>query len=1205
MRQPFIIMLFALIVPFSALARNYDAVFNGNNPQQTIEIISKATGYDFVYQSGLFDDISSKVYGTFNGVSLKKLLDKTLSDQLGLSYVIVDKSISLKKMPSGRIQSRVSGTVLDETGEPLAGAAVVIQGTSIGVVTDVDGNFAMDINNDSPVLVVNYVGMHPSIQRLSKSNIGKHLKIVLKHNASVMDEVVVTGYQNIKRENATGAFQTITADDLDKRYTSNIIQNLEGAVPGLVLSKNANDLGDDKMVIRGTGTFNARRAPLIVVDGLPIEGGIESINPYEISNITVLKDAAAAAIYGARATNGVIVVSTKQAANERVKVEFNADITVSERQSYDNFDWADAGQMIKLERYNFNAMRDDEDQSAFKNLINGYTGGRVQGMTPVTRLLVENHRGDISDEILESKLSQWSKNDYRRQYREIAERQRVEQSYNLAVRVLCRNLASSMVVNYRDNNRGAYKEHEHTLQYKYKGDLKVASWLDLSFGVEVRNKASKYRSGVDGLGINAFLPYQSIYNEDGTYAELERDIYLKEPNLGNAELELKPVGFSTHDELNRNFTKSDYTNIRTHIHSLFRIMPGWTAQAQFQYEDISSRSRRLRENDSYYMRYLYNLYTSSTQVKKWVDDPDAFDNIDWDDPNVWDIITQPNFGKKEITVNETTHHIPDGGLLTTSHVHGVHYTFRGQTRYNNTFGKHFVDALAGMEYRQTHSWDSSDIRYGYNPLTLNNGNMATDWDYITSPGKSALGNEYRVQGAPRLPDKDGDILHRYYSVYFTGNYVFDSRYSLSGSWRVDKTDLFGSDPKFRGRPLWSVGASWNLHNESFMKAYTWLNALKLRASYGLTGNIDSNASSYLTAAIKNNWMNSLPMGVIKNAPYDQLRWEKTATTNIGIDYAFCGYRLSGSVDYYHKSGSDLLTETDMDPTLGLPDNVMTINAGNMVNTGVELQINANILPQKLRNSVGVNVYFNIAYNKNKVTGLNHIPPTASDYLYGYLREGYPRSSIFSFDYAGLIDNEDGTRSIGWRDHNGNIHSESIYESEFSEDDLIFHGSADPTVAASFTPEIKYAGFSLSAMFNFYGGHYMRAGNEKWNTYGNDLGYTSGATPSSCLRYWEGDVEAMPNGYKAYSTIGYDYAPYMNRSVYHADYLKISNIVLSYQFDRAFISKLRLRDLRLRAQINNVCTWARNPLGLDPEAVMGGISINRTPRSYTMSLLVNF
>ena len=287
------------------------------------------------------------------------------------------------------------GTVFDENGDPLPGATVRIEDTDMGVITDMDGNFSILVEKEHPVLVVSYVGMKTNRTPLIPD--AKYVRIILEEDATLMDEVIVTGYQNIKRENATGAFQSLTAKDMEKRYTGDITANLEGKIPGLVtVTDNPNITGEDAISIRGTGTFNARTSPLIVVDGLPIEGGIESVNPYDIDNITVLKDAAAAAIYGARASNGVIVISTKRAKEDRLSIDFNADLIISERQDYSNYNWASAADIIALEKYNFNAMLQD-DPNLIQDQTEAMNGGRIFTQSHVMRLLLQNYQGLLSD----------------------------------------------------------------------------------------------------------------------------------------------------------------------------------------------------------------------------------------------------------------------------------------------------------------------------------------------------------------------------------------------------------------------------------------------------------------------------------------------------------------------------------------------------------------------------------------------------------------------------------------------------------------------------------------------------------------------------------------------------------------------------------------------------------------------------------------
>lgn len=1096
----------------------------------------------------------------------------------------------------------ISGTVLDENGEPLPGATVMIEGTQDGTSTDMDGNFTILSHSPKTTLLVSYVGMKTAKAVLEKGY--NYIQITLEPSPNVMNEVVVTGYQSMKRENATGSFQTVTAEDLDKRYTGDIVSNLEGKVPGLVKMDNGvNGYGEDAIVIRGVGTLEAKSSPLIVVDGLPIEGGLASVNPYDVENITVLKDASAAAIYGARASNGVIVITTKTAKKERLTIDFNSDFTISEKQDYDNYNWASSAELIELEKYNFNAMRADADQNSMNSLLSHYDGGHLLDISPVTRLLIENMRGSLSDADLASKLDRMSRNNYRKEFQDVYERTHFTQQYNLALRLQGKSLNSSFVVNYMDDNLGVKNENSNSLSFKYKGDLKVTNWMGLNFGVNVLNSNTKTHLGGNGFGILSFLPYSSMYNEDGSLARMELPgTYLGESAFSRPELDLKDPSFNLNDEVGRNFNKQRTTNIRSYIHANFNLLPGWTASAQFQYEDIHSKSKSHYEKDSYFCRDLYNRYTQDHEEGTWEFDP----NFDWFDPDIdW---SDPNLGMIYVTKLFVDHHIPSGGIYQSRSIQSDYYTFRAQTRYNREIGVHSIDAVGGFEYRQTKTVYDSTLLYGYDDQTQNNNNLQTDWAFLNKPyGVSSLGSDYRMNGAP-LSFATGNTTHRYYSWYMNANYVYDRRYSVSGSYRVDKTDLFGSDPKYRGRPLWSAGASWNLHNEAFMQPYTWVNALKIRGSYGLTGNIDSSVTSYMTGTIGVNRLNGNNAGTISTPPNDQLRWEKTSTWNFGADFAFWGYRLSGSLDYYYKKGSDLLTDIDVDPTTG--NTQLKLNAGNMTNRGIELQLNGHIIEARGRNDIGLNAYFNIAYNKNKVTSVRHKPQNPTSYLNARnLHEGYPIHGLYSFDFAGVITDENGITSMGWRDKNGEVHTDRLSDGVFDYDDIIFSGTLDPKISGSFTPEITWNGFSLSAMFNFYTGHYFRANTDYYGNYGSEKGYTdlfASGIPSSALDYWRGVEGAMPNGYKTKNIQGFEYSQYMNSNVHHADYLKLRNIVLSYSFDPKLIKRIGLNDLRLRFQMNNVCTWARNGLGIDPETVepISGYNINRAPRSYTMSLFFN-
>ena len=1151
-----------------AAGQTYSVDYKNMPIEQVIRDLRKRTGYEIVYQKPVIAGVPS-ISCTYKNLTLVQLLNRVLLQQAGIDYEIVKKSIVLKKstLPEEAFfKKQVIGTVTDEKDEPLVGVTILQKGTGNGATTDTDGNFSLIVEGTHAELEISYVGYKNRTVKIDRRT--PFLALRLAPDETLLDEVLVTGYQNIKRENAVGAYQTISSKELDSRYTGNVVSRLEGQIPGLVAYNNGNGkTGEATLTIRGAGSFNARTNPLVVVDGLPIEGSIETVNPYDIETINVLKDASAASIYGARASNGVIVITTKRAHAERLSIDVNADLSIYEKQDYSNYGWANAAQLLQLEENNFNWVTGHD--GVYSSLLGNYQTG-PGSLTPATRLLLRHKLGEVSDADYNAQMAQWRSNDFRREWRDATLRTRVLQQYNVAMRTQGKRLNSNIVLNYKGDNNGVYRENDRIYTASYQGDMNLCKWLDASFGLNVISERSRVHSDAfNTMTISAFAPYLSMYNTDGTPAAMDAIVWLGEPSLKDPSLGLKDEGYYYLDELNHNFTNGRRNNIRSYVHANFKILPELSVSTRFQYEDISYKGETFYEPDSYYMRTLYNFATSK--------------------------------GK---------HYIPEGGMLKTKYQSGDYYTFRAQANYNKIFAeKHAVEAIAGFEYRQSHDRYNNDLKLGYDDQTQTNLSQLINFEALQNLSSSDLGPNYSLKGsAPSESDfSTSDILHRFYSYYFNANYTYDSRYAAQVSYRVDKADLFGADPKYRGRPLWSVGASWNMQNEHWMKPLKWIDVLKLRASYGLTGNIDSIVSSYLTAAIAVSQITGNKYATLNTPPNDQLRWEKTVSWNFGADFSLFDNRVSGSLDYYIKNSSDLLTLTDVDPTTGWSS--VNINNGKARNTGVELQLNGDILRPATSDGLGVNASFNLAYNNNKVTRIDHEPSSGFEAL-TTLHEGHPINSLYSYRYAGMVTDDGGNQSYGWYDKDGNIHASDVSTGEFSQADVVFSGSLDPKVVASFTPEITWKGFSLSALFSFYGGHYMRTGIEKWTHGGSELGYSSelSGIPASYLDFWTGadtPYAQIANGYQGRNTIG-DYQ-YIDQAVVHADYLKVRNIVLGYTFPKQWTTHLGIQSMRLRVQMNNVATWVRNSQGIDPEAVnpYNGDTLDKPCRSYTMSLSVSF
>lgn len=1155
-----------ILYPMRGYSQNLDISYENQTLEQVMADLKQKTECNFVYQKHVLEG-KRTVTMTFTNVPLTYVLDRLLLNE-NLDYEIVKNTVVIKEADKNNFKKVVTGRVTDEEYQPLPGVNIRIKDTQVGVATDVDGQFSIVVDNKYPILVFSFVGMFNREIRINQDT-KTPLNIEMISDVSIMEEVIVTGYQNIKRENATGAYQMISSKEMDSRYTTDIVANLEGKVPGLVSYNNGrNGDGESTLTIRGVGSFQAKTNPLVVVDGLPIEGSIETVNRHEIENITILKDASAASIYGARASNGVIVITTKKAQSEKLSIEVSGDLTIHEKQNYDNYKWATPSQLIDLEGYNFDYVVNDP--TAYKSLKNQYDSKRNL-MSPISLLMMEHHLGLVGNEAYQTQINKWKKNNYRKEWQDVVQQHRLLQEYNVALRTRGKYLSSSIVLNYKGDNNGMKKEKQQALTLNYNGDLTVNKYLNFSFGLNLIRENSKTHADLFGYkNIHAFDPYLSMYNEDGSEAQMRASVDLSEPSLADQSLGLKSEAYNLLDEVNQNFTKANRTNLRSFIHANLNILPVLKLSGQFQYENIYYKSEKHLEGNSYDMRHLYNLFTS-----------------------------------------EGVHYIPDGGMLGVNTDNGNYYTFRTQASYSQALReKHVLEAVAGFEYRETKGRSTNSMLFGYDDQTQTNVTAMMNFDVIRNLKSTDLGANYT---SGFNPAKDGypttETLHRFYSLYFNGNYTYDKRYSASFSYRVDKTDLFGADPKFRGRPLWSAGLSWNINNEDFMKTYDWLDVLKLRASYGLTGNIDSSVSSYLTARITTNDISGDKMAKLNTPPNDQLRWEKTASWNLGLDFSLFRNRLSGSLDWYRKLSSDLLTLTDLDPTTGWRS--LTINNGEALNTGIELMLDGTILQATSREEIGIRIPLSFAYNKNAVKKTEHKEASGFGSLKTFHKDR-PVNSLYSWRFAGYATDDNGNQQITWEKADGSIENVSVIQSTFTPEDVVFSGGLDPKYVASLAPEISWQGITLSAMCSYYGGHYMRARVEDYTVEGTVSGYSNlaflEAVPQSYLNYWtSGNKNVnMANGYPSININNCFGEHYIDQAVYPADYFKLRNITLGYNFPKTLCQKVGITSMRLRAQINNVATWVKNKVGIDPEAnnPYTGMTLDKTPRSYTMSLNIN-
>lgn len=1134
---------------------------------EVIREIERKSEYVFFYADREID-LSRKVALDIREQPIEKVLEQ-LFQKSGNTWEIAGRQVILRKSAeakSAQNQSVVTGVVTDEKGERLPGVTVVIKGTTTGVVTSMDGAYSINVPDLQQTLVFTFVGMQPREVSLGGRS---ELNVTLREEVTEMGEVMVTGYQNIKRESATGAFQTVRAAKLDERFAENLVERLEGTIPGLYSYATGMNESADNIMIRGVSTFSANLSPLVVVDGLPIEGNLSSINPYDVESISVLKDAAAASIYGARASNGVIVVTMKRAKSDKLEVNMSADLTRYDKPDYSYYNYMSAKEQVVWESDHFrNVLAQGRGDELYHYMVEAPTNYR----TGVMELYYGLHTGEISEQQLSEGLARLEKNDFRKEYRKHALLNEFRQNYNLSIRGRSEKTTSDLIVNYKTSNQGIIKAYNRNLDINYRGSYKPVKWFDLAYGISINygwKKSHNNKYATDAFNVPA---YTTMFNEDGSrnyYSTTSSSIY--EASLMEGLYGLKNLGFNHLTELERDFHKEDKINLRNFIHANVTILPEiLTASSQFQYENYSGKMSNYSEADSYMARYLYNVGISK--------EGEAF--------------------------------LPDGGMLKTSNSTGRYLTFRAQVNYNQILReKHEVDAIAGFETRQTKYRLDKNMLFGYDDKTLTHMNAYADLRGYSTTNAGILENTtfmkqlYSSQIGANIGAED--VMHRYVSFYATGGYTYDRRYALSGSVRVDKTDLFGSDPKFRGRPLWSVGASWNMHNERFLQETEWVNMLKVRLSYGLTGNIDNSMSTYLTASIKVNSMTEEQYAQVDTPANDQLRWEKTASTNFGVDYAFLGNRMNGSLDLYHKYSTDLLANMELDPSEGFTS--VVINNGEAVNKGVELLMNARIIRPNVRHGFGFNLAYTVAYNKNEIKSVNYHPTSGQTVVSNQtFIKGNPVRSIYSFRYKGLDDEGKMVWLYGDRE------STAKPATEATRNDVAFSGGLDPKLTMSISPEVTFERLTLSASIVYYGGHYMRANREKWDVpYLKTSGYGyAGDRSRDMLKGWtptNGETYYIGNGLNAPSNYTRTDAFYGDFLIQDADFLKVRNITMTYMMPEEICSKMRMSSMRLRLQATNPFKWTRNDIGIDPEANNAWSGVRRSPQltSYTFSVSVNF
>lgn len=1115
--------------------------------------IKEKTGVLFTYDNDLVKK-GLRVTIDLTNKPLSAVL-KAMFRQQPFDYEITGNSVVVIPKVNRKSLSLATDTIItatvyaDSAFTPLAGAYIVVNETGLATITAPDGRFTVKVPAEDATLSISYVGYGTQLIKISKPGPFPSYVILNTDVKEIQSVIVNTGYQNLPKERATGSFEKVDNRLLNRSVSTNILNRLEDVVPGLIFNRNIankNNTAAD-LSIRGISTLNSNMQPLIVVDNFPYAGDLANINPNDVESVTVLKDAAAASIWGAKAGNGVIVITTKSARyNQPLRVNITGNVTVTNKPDLFYQPTFSPTEFMALEKKLY-------EKGAYNDaLTNGMTFTPV---SPYVELLYNRANNIISQEDSSRMAHFFLQNDIRRDYRKYIYRQAVNQQYNANISGGGQEFNYMIATGYDKNLANLIENKDDRFTLRSLANAKPIKNSNIQIGfVYTTANAVNNNSGLDVFRLGSkYLPvYMSLIDENGKSAAIARNystIFTDTAGAGKLpDWKYRPL-----DELHFTDNTSKLEDITVNLGASYTLFHFITADVKYQYERQLINSGQYYSVNSYYARNLINLYT-------------------------------PTGGTASSSIA-----IPYGGILDRMNSELTSGNLRGQLSINRSWqNEHNVSAIIGMEQREVKTKSFSNRVYGYNDENINFKNVNFNEQYPTYLGY--LGYAY-IPNATTFSNTTNYFL----SYFANAAYTFRNRYTISASARRDASNLFGVNTNNKWKPLWSAGASWNLASESFYHLAA-LPYLKIRATYGKSGNVNNSNTGILTLKTgAPNDLNNQPTYVINNPPNPNLRWEKVAMTNIGIDFSTRKNILSGSIEYYTKTSTDLIATVPADPTSGY--STLTVNIATLKGNGLDL----NLQSQNISGKFSWQTNLLLSYNTNKVVRYYPLNDNATSYLASGTinpREGQDAFGIMSYQWAGLSHEQGNPKGILYGKITEN--SDSIINYSKAQD-LVYNGSSRPQIFGAIRNAFSFKGFTLSANINYRLGYYLRRTNSL--SYNSLFNYYINTGYKDYTSRWQqpGDEQATSVPSEVYGASSNRDVFYQNASinVIKGDVIRLQDVNLSYDLNKLFARPLSTNGATLFIYMNNIgILWKANKAGLDP------IYETPPPRSIAIGIRAN-
>ena len=1047
---------------------------------------------------------------------MKKYFLPILSVSWGVLFIVHPLAAQSPRLDT------LSGKVISASGEPVAGASIRLLKNGDGAVSREDGSFEITLSALPDTLVVSRLGYRT--RRLSLEQLPPSLLVTMEATEQQLHELTVsTGYQDIPKERATGSFEKISNDLLNRRSSTDILSRLEG-VSSVLFDRSSSSSIRPPLTIRGVSTINGPKAPLVILNNFPYEGDINNINPNDVESVTIMKDAAAASIWGTRAGNGVIVITTKKGTfNQPFQLSLNTNVTVAQKPDLYYLQQMSTSDYIDVEKFLFS--------QGYYNTLENDARNRPP-LSPVVETLIAARDGQISEQEADSRINALRSRDVRDDFERYLYQPAVRQQYALSMSGGSEQARYYLSGGY-DRNTDELDAPYRRLNLRSENTFQPLSGLQID--VSLAYTQSDSYSGKPGYqSFSQLYPYAVLEDEKGNALPLPRyrQPYTDTAGAGHLlDWNYYPLEDYKHDKT--------HTVLQDFVAGLaldYRIIKGLDINLKYQYERQSVLTRHLYDPESFYSRDLIN----------------RFSQINW-------------------STGDVKYIIPDGSILDRTNEWIDANNIRAQLNYDLDLNQSSLSMIAGMEIREVKNNSSSYRTYGYNDdfLTTSKVDYTMSYpDYISKSKKYVPYNQ-----------SEAENLNRFVSFYMNAAYTVKERYEFSLSGRRDASNLFGVNTNDKWQPLWSAGAAWNISNETFFQN-SFLDYLRIRATYGYSGNVDQKKSAVTTLRyIGTDQYTNLPYNIVSQFENPDLRWEKVKMINVGIDFKMKDNIINGSLEYYRKRGVDLFGDAPVDYTSGVGMPSLMKNVASMKGQGVDLNTNFDILRKKVFWTFSLSLNYNISeVSKYYLSSTNGSTYISNGSIITPI-EGKPVFSVLSYRWAGL---DDKGNPQGIVDGKPSTDYTTITGAGTQVDDLKYNGPAMPPVYGSLTNTFKWKEFSVIVAVDYKLGHYFR---RKSINYGQL--FLGNLGQADYAQRWKqpGDERRTNVPSMIYPNIN-ERDVFYNASeilVEKADNIRLQYIDLSYTLPNRVRKQFHFQNAAFYVSLANIgIIWKADKHGIDPD-----------------------